>query len=477
MLLRSTWNKRPKLFLSPLSGRHRRRSLLTLAIETSCDDTCVAVLEKHDASPASNGPKDGTPTATLHFHEKITSDNRRFGGIHPLIALASHQANLGKLVEAAIQALPSRDGRSNDARHQVGPGTIRHEKKRLPDFISVTRGPGMRSNLNTGLDTAKGLALGWQVPLVAVNHMQAHALTPRLISALNQGLGGPLRPSFPFLSLLVSGGHTMLVHCQSLTDYRTLASTVDIAIGDMLDKAARVILPKEVLDLSTGTMYGALLEKFVIDQDPAVLQYTPPSTRTEELSRKTTAWGWALGSPLAGTKSRSMEYSFTGLESAVRRRFNDPSRLISIEERTTLGRELMRVAFEHLASRIILGLDEMRTHSEDFFTTTPDLVVSGGVASNSYLRIVLRQFLDIRGYSMIRLIFPPTELCTDNAAMIAWTGIEMFEAGWATALSCQALRWWPMDPASEDGGILKVPDWISHGGSHHSGNGNSPQPS
>lgn len=305
-----------------------------------------------------------------------------------MIALDSHQANLGKLVEAAIQALPSEDNPSYDARNQVGASSIRHEKKRLPDFVSVTRGPGMRSNLNTGLDTAKGLALGWQVPLVAVNHMQAHALTPRLISALNHGTGGRPEPSFPFLSLLISGGHTMLVHCQSLTDYRILASTADIAIGDMFDKAARVILPKEVLDRSTGTMYGALLEKFVLDQDPAALHYIPPRNRTEELLRKHTAWGWALGPPLAetksGSKSRSMEYSFSGLESAVKRRFKDPSQLISVEERTTLGREVMRVAFEHLASRVILALDDMRIQSKAFpaLETVTDLVVSGGVASS-----------------------------------------------------------------------------------------------
>lgn len=249
----------------------------------------------------------------------------------------------------------------------------------------------MRSNLKTGLDTAKGLAVAWQIPLVGINHMQAHALTPRLISALKNGSAGSPEPSFPFLSLLISGGHSMLVHCQSLTNHQILASTSDIAIGDMLDKAARVILPKEILDRSTGTMYGALLEKFVLDQDPLAFHYAPPLTRTEELSRKPTAWGWALGPPLAetksGSKSKSMEYSFSGLESAIRRRFKDPSKSISIEERATLGREVMRVAFEHLASRVILALNAMRIQGQ-VLPGTHDLVVSGGVASNIYLRTV-----------------------------------------------------------------------------------------
>ena len=111
---------------------------MTLAIETSCDDTSVAILEK--------GVHDGTTVARLHFHMKVTSNNAQFGGVHPLLALQSHQETLGMLLAEAIAHLPEHGG-----------------ARRLPDFVSVTRGPGMRSNLFTGIDTAKGLAVAWQV--------------------------------------------------------------------------------------------------------------------------------------------------------------------------------------------------------------------------------------------------------------------------------------------------------------------------
>ncbi len=154
------------------------RDLVTLAIETSCDDTCVAIVEKNSRG------------AHLLFNEKITSNNARFRGIHPIVALEGHEEKLAGLIEKSLAFLPSNGGAPR------------------PDFVSVTRGPGMRSNLNTGLFTAKGLAVAWRVPLVGVHHMQAHALTPRLVSAISDA---KITPDFPFLSVLVSGGHTLLV--------------------------------------------------------------------------------------------------------------------------------------------------------------------------------------------------------------------------------------------------------------------------
>src|SRR5271155_369848 len=159
LLRRATWTQ--------------RRTLLTLAIETSCDDTSVAVLEKHNHK------------SKLHFHSKITSDNRAFQGVHPLIALDSHQKNLATLVNTALESLPIQ---SSAVAHLGNTLLVDHGRgaqlRKKPDFVTVTRGPGMRANLNTGLDTAKGLAVAWQVPLLGVNHMQAHALTPRLVSSL-----------------------------------------------------------------------------------------------------------------------------------------------------------------------------------------------------------------------------------------------------------------------------------------------------
>lgn len=265
----------------------------------------------------------------------------------------------------------------------------------------------MRSSLTTGLDTAKGLAVAWQIPLVGVNHMQAHALTPRLDSALsgspvhedptrdkshrgNPSIGAKkltYKPDFPFLSLLVSGGHTLLVHSESLTSHPILATTTDIAIGDAIDKIARLVLPPPILQEGREIMYGRLLERFAFPDGGSDCYYTPPRTRGEEIARKETKWGWALVPPLAetrsGSKSRAMEFTFSGLGSAVKR-ICEVKAEMSNEERLELAREAMKLAFEHLASRVGWALKNLEDQGQDATT----LVVSGGVASNGFLRTV-----------------------------------------------------------------------------------------
>ncbi|KAF2837834.1 hypothetical protein M501DRAFT_1017604 [Patellaria atrata CBS 101060] len=462
------------------------RSLLTLAIETSCDDTSVAILEKH-ASKLENGP-----AATLHFHEKVTSNNVAYRGVHPVVSLESHQENLALLINKAVHYLPEKTNQESDLAKTVYTSNgLRARQK--PDFISVTRGPGMRSNVAVGLENAKALSVAWQIPMVGIHHMQAHALTPRLVTALSSN-PDDCRPQFPFLSLLVSGGHTLLLHSSSLTDYRTLATTVDVALGNCIDKVARFILPARILTSPSvkSTMYGPILERFAFpcSSNPSY-DYQAPATRHEEFSRRTTKWPWSFSTPLSqtrgGQRSRDLDFTFTGLESAVERAIGygsdswaertvteprDPEQ-IPDEERQEMAKEVMRVAFEHLASRVVLALDDLaRTRRLEDAAAAPDspisdiderhslpvntLVVSGGVAANKFLRYVLRAFLDARCYDDIELVFPPLELCTDNAAMIAWAGVEMWEAGYRSPLSVRARRRWGMDGEDEDGGILST---------------------
>lgn len=359
------------------------------------DDTSVAVLETH-CHPAQGLPENAcSPAATLHFHDKVTADNSKYRGIHPIAAHESHQGNLASLVAKAISALPPTSLPSAEDPPSDRISVFSDEKwvlKIKPNFISVTRGPGMRSSLITGLDTAKGLAVAWQVPLVGVNHMQAHALTPRLVSALASGSTSPT-PTFPFLSLLVSGGHTLLLHSSALNDHSILASTVDIAIGNLLDKIARCILPDAVIESSRDIMYGRLLETFAFpDFADTDYNYTSPSTRGEDLARKQTCWGWSMPVMMAETRSgskspntRSMTYTFCGLVSAVQRLCDGRhAGEMSADERVELAREAMRVAFEHLASRVVLALRERRAG----FDAIRTLVVSGGVAANRYLRVM-----------------------------------------------------------------------------------------
>lgn len=407
----------------------------------------MAIVEKNSAN--STGAK-----AKIHFLENVTADSRAHRGIHPILALESHQQNLAKLVDKALKRLPDPENEAQTIRLKDG------SRRRRPDFISATRGPGMRANLFVGLDTGKALSVAWQVPIVGVHHMQAHLLTPRLVSSLEESSAtSTTSPQFPFLSILVSGGHSILVHSRSMTDHQIMASSEDIAIGEALDKSAREILPSSVLQEAKSTMYGRALEQFVFPNgrtDFAV--YRPPMTRGEEVAKRQSPWGWSLTTPFANT--RALQLSFSSVSSMVNKIVQQKKGQLSDEERVDLGREVMRVSFEHLASRTIIALEALRLRNkgEDEIKT---LVVSGGVAANKFLMEVLRSFLDVRGFQHIKIVAPPIYMCTDNAAMIGWAGIEMFEAGWQTDLSCRALRKWSLDPQAEDGGILGPDGWIN----------------
>ncbi|ORY08709.1 hypothetical protein BCR34DRAFT_488290 [Clohesyomyces aquaticus] len=515
--------RRPPLAQSACPRPTLRRSFLTLAIETSCDDTSVAIVENKTSAA-----QDQSTGAVLYFHKKVTSDNTAHHGVHPLRALESHQETLAQLVDEAMHHLPLVDS-NVDASEKWPVVTFpprgesdRAWTRRRPDFISVTRGPGMRSNLFCGLDTAKGLAAAWQ----------AHALTPRLVAALENaqrtghaaedwtvpdksGARGTiaLEPDFPFLSVLVSGGHTLLIRSASLTDHEILASTSDIAVGECLDKVARAVLPSEALHGAKTTMYGALLERFAFCGDPgdnnqranptpeielekqhtedkyrldiATAEahrtiygtrrdygYTVPRNQYEGQKQNVTKFGWGLQQPLSkgagGLKSKSLEFSFSGLLTAVERlvryhtnqdtgkpgKLERPIEGPQLEERKALARESMRAAFEHLASRVLLALQQDSLENPAPGARIKTVVVSGGVAANSFLRYILASIMSAHGYSDARIAFPPSSLCTDNAAMIAWTGIEMYSAGHASPRDIRARRKWPLDqllsPHEED---------------------------
>lgn len=260
----------------------------------------------------------------------------------------------------------------------------------------------MLGALAVGLDTAKGLALAWGIPLIGVNHMQAHALTPRLLSALRNGEEktecGVLAPVFPFMTLLVSGGHTMVVKSSGLTDHTILAKTIDIALGDMVDKCARTILPTEVLrQRGDAVAYGAVLEDYCFsgregEGEDDVYQYHVDGSAARELDDRMhlEKWGdWKLSKPLTktGLAKKLMEFTFCGLGSTVDRYFETKAvageENISEQERKELGRELMMLAFEHVASRVVMGLDSL---NDDERRAVKHLVVSGGVAANKFLK-------------------------------------------------------------------------------------------
>ncbi|PTB46931.1 hypothetical protein M441DRAFT_64182 [Trichoderma asperellum CBS 433.97] len=495
----------------------KKRSLTTLAIETSCDDTAVAVLSKS---------ADGK-TALL-FNERISSDNRAFKGINPMVTVEGHNSTLALLVERALESLPDDDGGDGDGEEKLGmergtrvTTTDGEEKteskwrrssrngkkkmKKIPDFVCATRGPGIMPNLSVGLNVAKGLALAWQVPLVGVHHMQAHALTPRLVHALENSSSSsssiassststsassstpPMSPAFPFLSLLVSGGHTQLILSSSLTAHQILATTADVAIGNLLDQTARVILPPSILQSSPDVSYGRVLEAFAFppgQQDsPADYEafFKPALSRRDEIDGvPSREYGWAIALPYRN--SRKLAYSFSSIHTqvhdivaAIEARYDDdndassssssPSSSpppdvdkISLDQRRALARHTLRASFQHLVSRLILALQDHPSLQQST-TTIKTLVVAGGVASNRFLMHVLRTTLAARGFPDMHIVAPPPELCTDNAAMIAWAGMEMFEAGYRSELSVRPIARWPMDPAV-GGGMLGVGGWV-----------------
>jgi N6-L-threonylcarbamoyladenine synthase len=450
----------------------RRRTLLTLAIESSCDDTCVAVLDKPPRSRNAAGPPPPPPGARLLFNKKVTSDNRAFKGVHPLTAVESHTTSLAPLVQEALRALPEASAVTiGDYRVWNKLVWVDGVVRQKPDFVAVTRGPGMTSALATGLNTAKGLAAAWDVPLLGVNHMQAHALTPRLVSALERGKkqsewhlentavkhiiehDHQEEPTFPFLSLLVSGGHTLLVHSRSLTDHRILAQAMNVAIGDMIDKCARKIIPASDLAGMENVMYGPLLEKFAFPdvQSPQDYEYSPPPKRADEIKIFDSGRGWTLTPPLSGVAA--MAYDFSGFRSQVDRVVDEQPDM-SLDDRRLLARHTMRLVFEHLVSRLLFALKDRAQYGN-----IKTVVVAGGVASNKYLMHILKSMLEVRGFGHLAINAPPPPLCTDNAAMIAWTGIEMYEAGWRSEMDILALRKWPIDSQAEGGGIMGAQGW------------------
>ncbi|KAH0842157.1 hypothetical protein AYO21_00217 [Fonsecaea monophora] len=437
-----------------LSGLSPRRSLLTLAIESSCDDTCVAVLSK---CTTTNKPR--REKAQLLYNKKITAKNTGKGGILPTEALESHQSNLSKLLEDAVLSLPTANDALPDAKRTwLRDGT----PKQKPDFISVTRGPGMSANLGVGLATAKGIATAWQIPMVGVHHMQAHALTPRLVHAMSEG--DPLKqtsptPAFPFLTLLVSGGHTMLLYSKGLVDHKILATTTDTAVGDELDKCGRLILPQELQQSTPDTAFGKYLSRYAFKDPEEFKSWHVSQTRVEELNKPTNKFGWSLTTPMS--QNRDLAFSFSGIASQVKRRAlasGAETGHLTEEERVLLARSALGTAFEHLGSRTIIALEKLRAEGVEI----PTLVVSGGVAANDFLRYYLRRLLDLRSFERMALVFPPVDLCTDNAAMIGWAGIEMFEAGYTTDTSCAPVKKWTMDSQGPDGGILGIGGWVTN---------------
>jgi N6-L-threonylcarbamoyladenine synthase len=332
---------------------------LILGLESSCDDTSVALVgsDRRVLAQAVVGQN------TAH---------QPYGGVVPEIAARAHV----EILPGMIRRVLDKAGISIDD----------------VDAIAATAGPGLIGGVMVALLAGKGLALAAGKPLIAVNHLEGHALSPRLADPDLE---------FPYLLLLVSGGHCQLLEVRGVGDYRRLATTIDDAAGEAFDKAAKLL----------GLGY-------------------PGGPAIEELAKQGDAGAVPLPRPLVG--SGEPHFSFAGLKSAVQRA------VASGDYRPEdVAASFQQAVVDCLADRTALALGK---------TDAPALVVAGGVAANSAIRKALAQLAAREGRAFS---VPPAWLCTDNAAMIAWAGAERLAAGLTDSLDAPARARWPLDPEAE----------------------------
>src|SRR6266566_7714693 len=351
------------------------RPVLVLGIETTCDETAAAVVERRG---------DGSGTILSNIVHSQLEEHARFGGVVPEIAARAHVDLLDGIIG---RAMDDADVRFADL-----------------SAVAAAAGPGLIGGVIVGLTTAKAIAMVHDTPLVAVNHLEAHALTPRLTDAL----------AFPYCLFLASGGHTQIVAVAGVGDYVRLGTTVDDAMGEAFDKVAKML----------GLPYpgGPEVERAASGGDP---------TR------------FAFPRPMLGRADAN--FSLSGLKTAVR---NEVSRLASLQDSLQdplqdqdvrdLCASFQAAVLDSTADRLSVGL---RLFHERFGPPRA-LVAAGGVAANHAIRGALQ---DVAATAQTTLIIPPPALCTDNGAMIAWAGAERLAIGLTDAMDAAPRARWLLD--------------------------------
>ncbi|WP_313441797.1 tRNA (adenosine(37)-N6)-threonylcarbamoyltransferase complex transferase subunit TsaD [Novosphingobium sp.] len=331
-----------------------------LGIESSCDETAAALVTSDRVILA----------------QRIASQDeahRPYGGVVPEIAARAHAERIAPLIE----------------------GTLADAGMTLDDVdaIAATAGPGLIGGVMVGLVTAKALAMATGKPLIAVNHLEGHALSPRLAD-------GALE--YPYLLLLVSGGHCQILLVEDVGKFRRLATTIDDALGEAFDKSAKL--------LGLGYPGGPAMERLALEGDPKAVP---------------------LPRPLKG--SDEPHFSFAGLKSAVMR-----AKQSGQYADADIAASFQQAAIDCLIDRTRRALDSVGKVNA--------LVVAGGVAANKAIRGALEALAGEHGLDFVA---PPLGLCTDNAAMIAWAGVERFALGQSDPLDVAARPRWPLDPEAE----------------------------
>lgn len=344
--------------------------MIVLGIETSCDETAAAVVT--DESEGAN------PEILANIVLSQDKLHEPYGGIVPEIAARAHLQEVDGVIKRVMES-----------------AGLRYSDL---DGVAATGGPGLIGGVIVGVMSAKAVAAVHNLPFVAVNHLEGHALTVRLTESL----------PYPYLLLLVSGGHCQLLEIGAVGEYHRRGTTIDDAIGESFDKVAKL--------LGLGYPGGPALER---------------AARGGNIER--------FNFPRPMIRRAGCDFSFSGLKTSVRQtveRLSQPLCSVDIAD--------VAAGFQAAVADILV--DRTRNALESYCAYHDDpirLVVAGGVAANRYLRDAIENLCVDTG---AELSCPPIELCTDNAAMIGWAGIERLQQGWADPLDFAPRPRWPLDP-------------------------------
>jgi len=343
-----------------------KKKLTFLGIETSCDETAASIVTETD---------DGLGQILSNVVSSQINEHKEFGGVVPELAARAHIEKIDLIINEAIK-------KSNLKLKDI-------------DGVAATAGPGLIVCLTVGLGTAKAIAASLNKPFVAVNHLEGHALSPKIIN----------RISFPYLLLLISGGHTQFLEVQGIGKYKRLGTTIDDAIGEAFDKTAKLI----------GIEF-------------------PGGPQIENFAKKGDETYFDLPKPIINKGGCNL--SFAGLKTAVLK----ISKKISTEkEKFDLAASFQKTVEDILHTKSKIAMDMFRNNNNN---NTGVFVIAGGVASNKRIRNKLKNLAIVEKY---KPIFPPINLCSDNAAMIAWVGIEKFKLNLNNKLDFPAKARWPLD--------------------------------
>ena len=350
-----------------------KKKTIILGIESSCDETAVAIIEENDKDQ---------PSILSNIVSSQVDVHKEFGGVVPELAARSHIEKIDLIAKKAIDK----------------------SKIKLADIsaVAATAGPGLIVCLTVGLSFGKAIALSLKKPFIAVNHLEGHALSPKLNSKID----------YPYLLLLISGGHSQFLSVQGLGKYKRLGTTIDDALGEAFDKTAKLI----------GIEF-------------------PGGPKIEEFAKLGDKNFYSLPKPIINRGGCNL--SFAGLKTAV---LKISKKIKSNQEKYNLAASFQNTIEEILCEKSKVAFKEFKKNNKSKKNT---FVIAGGVASNKSIR---KKLIELSLKEKFDPIFPPINLCSDNAAMIAMVGLEKYKLGLSNNLDFAARPRWPLD---ENAAFLK----------------------